>query len=94
MNGEKVLITLSGGVDSTTVLYHAIKNYGRENVEASLMIQIDEEIEDYLAQGQKIQAIKYYRNEISKLTGTEPLLKESKKYVDSIQIYMERRNMI
>jgi ribosomal protein L7/L12 len=62
--------------------------------DASLMIQIDEEIEDYLAQGQKIQAIKYYRNEISKLTGTEPLLKESKKYVDSIQIYMERRNMI
>jgi len=62
--------------------------------DASLMIQIDEEIEDYLAQGQKIQAIKYYRNEISKLTGTEPLLKESKKYVDSIQIYMEKRNMI
>ena len=42
MKKKKVLITLSGGVDSTTVLYHAIKNYGRENVEASLMIQIDE----------------------------------------------------
>lgn len=30
----KVLVTLSGGIDSTTVLHYAVKNYGRDNVEA------------------------------------------------------------
>lgn len=31
---KKVLVVLSGGIDSTTVLYHAVKLYGNDNVEA------------------------------------------------------------
>ncbi len=34
MKQDKVLVTFSGGVDSTTVLYHAIEEYGKDNVEA------------------------------------------------------------
>jgi 7-cyano-7-deazaguanine synthase len=34
MEKEKAVVIFSGGQDSTTCLYYAIKNYGHENVEA------------------------------------------------------------
>ena len=55
---------------------------------------IDEEIEDYLVEGQKINAIKYYRKEMKERYGKELNLREAKNYVDNIQENMRRRGVI
>ena len=47
--------------------------------------QLDKELEDMLKQGAKISAIKYYRAECEKETGTTPSLRESKDYVDKMR---------
>ena len=55
---------------------------------------IEEEIEDYLAQGQKINAIKYYRSEMKDRFDEEISLREAKDYVDQIHHDMKRRGVI
>ena len=47
-----------------------------------LMMQ---EIEDYLAQGQKINAIKHYREKMKEIYGEKLGLRECKEYIDSIK---------
>ena len=51
-------------------------------------------IEDYLAQGQKINAIKHYRTEMKETFGTEVSLRESKDFVDSIDDDLKRRGIV
>ena len=57
-------------------------------------IEMEEEIEDYLAQGQKINAIKYYRSEMKDRFDEEISLREAKDYVDQIHHDMKRRGVI
>ena len=55
---------------------------------------IDEEIEDYLVEGQKINAIKYYRSEMKERFDKVVSLRGAKDYVDMIQEDMRRRGII
>ena len=57
-------------------------------------IEMEEEIEDYLAQGQKINAIKYYRSEMKDRFDEEVSLRDAKDYVDQIHHDMKRRGVI
>ena len=57
-------------------------------------LEVEEEIEDYLAQGQKINAIKYYRSEMKDRFDEEVSLREAKDYVDQIHHDMKRRGVI
>ena len=57
-------------------------------------LEMEEEIEDYLAQGQKINAIKYYRSEMKDRFDEEVSLREAKDYVDQIHHDMRRRGVI
>ena len=56
-------------------------------------IEMTEQIEDYIAQGQKINAIKYYRQEMQDQFKETVTLREAKDYVDSIHNDMKRRGM-
>jgi ribosomal protein L7/L12 len=51
-------------------------------------------IEDLLEQGQKINAIKYYRNAMKTIFVTDVSLRESKDYVDTIESDLISRGII
>ncbi len=68
-----------------------IKNGEWDNLEHSVMI---EEVEDFIAQNQKINAIKYYRNEMKEKFDDEVSLREAKEFVDQLQVTMKSRGMI
>jgi uncharacterized protein YeeX (DUF496 family) len=57
-------------------------------------IEIEEEIEDYLVDHQKINAIKYYRSEMKDRFDEEVSLRDAKDYVDQIHHDMRRRGVI
>ena len=50
--------------------------------------QLDGELEAMILQGSVINAIKHYRKEIEKETGTIPSLREGKDYVDKMRTTM------
>jgi ribosomal protein L7/L12 len=52
-----------------------------------------EKIEDYLAQGSKINAIKYYREEMKTRFNDQVGLRESKDYIDEVYKDMKRRSI-
>ena len=56
-------------------------------------LEMNETIEDFLAQGQKINAIKHYRQEMHDQFKETVTLREAKDYVDSIHNDMKRRGM-
>ena len=68
-----------------------IKNGELDTTEHAEMI---DEIEDYLAQGQKINAIKYYREEMQNRFDERVSLRESKDFVDSIDDDLKRRGIV
>ena len=68
-----------------------VKNGEWDNLEHSVMI---EEVEDFIAQNQKINAIKYYRNEMKEKFDDEVSLREAKEFVDQLQGTMKSRGMI
>jgi len=55
--------------------------------------ELNETIEDFVAQGAKINAIKYYRQEMQDQFKETVTLREAKDYVDSIHNDMKRRGM-
>ena len=57
------------------------------------MYELNEAIEDFLAQGQKINAIKHYRQEMQDQFKEQVSLREAKDYVDTIHADMKRRGM-
>jgi hypothetical protein len=57
-------------------------------------IVLDEQIEDFLTQGQKINAIKHYRTVMKESFGVEPTLRESKNYIDLIHEDLRHRRFI
>ena len=57
------------------------------------MQELDEAIEEFLVQGQKISAIKHYRQEMQDQFKEQVSLREAKDYVDAIHNDMKRRGM-
>ena len=57
-------------------------------------IEMTEQIEDYIAQGQKINAIKYYRQEMSDKLSEEVTLREAKEHIDGIAADMKLRGIV
>jgi ribosomal protein L7/L12 len=57
------------------------------------MQELDETIEEFLVQGQKISAIKHYRQEMQDQFKEQVSLREAKDYVDAIHNDMKRRGM-
>ena len=55
--------------------------------------ELDEAIEEFLAQGQKINAIKHYRQEMQDQFKEQVSLRDAKDYVDTIHADMKRRGM-
>jgi len=55
---------------------------------------VNSELENLLEQSHKIAAIKYYRQEMSKYTGTQYGLREAKDYVDQLQSEMIRKGIL
>ena len=68
-----------------------IKNGEVDTIDHTEMI---DEIEDYLAQGQKINAIKYYREEMKERYDERVSLRESKDFVDSIDADLKRKGIV
>ena len=56
-------------------------------------IEMTEQIEDYLAQGQKINAIKYYRQEMDEKFNEQVGLREAKEHIDKISDDMRLRGI-
>ena len=56
-------------------------------------LEMNETIEDFVAQGAKINAFKYYRQEMQDQFKETVSLREAKDYVDSIHNDMKRRGM-
>ena len=57
-------------------------------------IEMTEQIEDYIAQGQKINAIKYYRQEMGDQFNEQVSLREAKEHIDKIADDMRLRGII
>ena len=68
-----------------------IKNGEWESLE---LLEVHETVEEHLAQGAKIAAIKYYRETMKTHFNEEVSLRESKEYVDSIETDMKRKKII
>ena len=66
------------------------KDYNVFNEEQAMM----EEVEDFIAQGQKINAIKVYRNKMKEIYGTKLGLRECKDYIDSLQVDLNKKGVI
>ena len=57
-------------------------------------INMNDRIEDYIAQGQNINAIKYYRNEMDENYDVKVSLRDAKEYIDNTAEDMRRRGII
>jgi len=68
-----------------------VKNGEWDGLEHSVMV---EEVEDFISQNQKINAIKHYRNEMKEKFDDEVSLREAKEFVDQLQGTMKSRGMI
>ena len=68
-----------------------IKNGEWDSLE---MLEMNDMIEDYIAQGQKINAIKYYRQEMDENYDVKVSLREAKEYIDNTAEDMRRRGII
>ncbi len=57
-------------------------------------VEVEETIKDFLIRGQKINAIKYYRQHKIEDMNEECGLKEAKEYIDSLQDNFQRLGML
>ena len=57
-------------------------------------LEMNETIEDFVAQGAKINAIKYYRQEMDENYDFKVSLREAKEYIDNTAEDMRRRGVI
>lgn len=56
-----------------------------QNGAPAYKVVLENELENFIKQGQKINAIKHYRNVMEKKFGKVPTLRASKDYIDSLQ---------
>ena len=57
-------------------------------------IEMIEAIEDFVAQGQKINAIKLYRTDMQRIFSQDVTLREAKDYIDQLGVDLKRRGII
>jgi len=57
-------------------------------------IEMIEAIEDFIAQGQKINAIKLYRTDMQRIFSQDVTLREAKDYIDQLGVDLKRRGII
>ena len=68
-----------------------IKNGEWDSLE---MLEMNDMIEDYIARGEKINAIKYYRQEMEENYDIRVSLRDAKEYIDNTAEDMRRRGII
>jgi len=88
---RKLLINIMRESNKIWRLRNKVKNGEWDDLSRAV---IEEEIEDFLADNQKINAIKYYRSEMKDKYDIEMGLKEAKDYIDNIHDDMKRRGII
>ena len=88
---RKLLINIMRESNKIWRLRNKVKNGEWDDLSRAV---IEEEIEDFLADNQKINAIKYYRSEMKDKYDIEMGLREAKDYIDNIHDDMRRRGII
>ena len=88
---RNLMITIMRESNKIWKLRNKVKNGEWNDLSGAV---IDVEIEDYLVEGQKINAIKYYRSEMKERFDKVVSLRVAKDYVDMIQEDMRRRGII
>ena len=88
---RNLMITIMRESNKIWKLRNKVKNGEWDDLSGAV---IDEEIKDYLVEGQKINAIKYYRSEMKERFDKVVSLRVAKDYVDMIQEDMRRRGII
>ena len=75
-------------------LWRVMKKIDEGDFDAVDELILMEEVEDFIAQGQKINAIKHYRHEMKEKFDKEIGLREAKDYVDALSDDMRQKGMI
>ena len=88
--GRDELISMMKCANRIWKTRNKIKNGEWDSLE---MLDIHETVEDYLAQGQKINAIKYYRQEMDEKFNEHVGLREAKEHIDKISDDMRLRGI-
>jgi ribosomal protein L7/L12 len=79
---------LSGVLRQANKLWNILNRI--KNGEKVYKVVLEDELEDFIIQGQKINAIKHYRRVMKEQFGKEPSLRASKDYVDSLQVNLNK----
>ena len=91
-DGEREeLISMMKSANRIWKIRNKIKNGEWDAIEE---IEMTEQVEDYIAQGQKINAIKYYRQEMDDKFNEQVTLREAKEYIDQLAYDMKRRGIV
>ena len=91
LEGKEELISMMKCANRIWKIRNKIKNGEWDAIEEIEMI---EQVEDYIAQGQKINAIKYYRQEMDDKFNEQVSLREAKEYIDQLAYDMKRRGIV
>ena len=75
-------------------LWRVMKKIDEGDFDAVDELILMEEVEDFISQGQKINAIKHYRSVMKEKFDTEVSLREAKDYVDALHESMRQKGMI
>ena len=89
--GRDELISMMKCANRIWKIRNKIKNGEWDAVEE---IEMTEQVEDYIAQNQKINAIKYYRQEMDDKFNEQVTLREAKEYIDQLAYDMKRRGVV
>ena len=69
--------------------------WDKEGIDGNIEeIEMVEAIEDFVAQSQKINAIKLYRTDMERIFGQRISLREAKDYIDQIMVDMKRKGIL
>ena len=88
--GRDELISMMKCANRIWKTRNKIKNGEWDSLE---MLEVHDTIEDYIAQGQKINAIKYYRQEMDEKFNEQVSLREAKEHIDKISDDMRLRGI-
>jgi ribosomal protein L7/L12 len=88
---RSLMINVMKNANKVWKLQNKIKNGEWDGSEHT---KLHDEVEDFIAQGQKINAIKHYRHVMDETFDTEISLKGAKDYVDALANDMRRRGVI
>jgi len=91
LEGKEELISMMKCANRIWKTRNKIKNGEWDSLE---MLEVHETIEEHLAQGAKITAIKYYKETMETHFNEEVSLREAKDFVDAIQNDMKRKGVI